>query len=152
MSYKPQGYQDIIANMMFKDAREASKYYEGALGAKNVKLMSASNGWIMHGEMWIGDSCLFFGEEVDWFPRKAPKEPGSVAFYIYVDDVDAAYKRAVEAGMSSVNEPETMFWGDRTAVVSDKYHYSWTFSTHVEDVSEEEMAKRQKAFEEAMQG
>jgi PhnB protein len=102
--------------------------------------------------MWIGDSCLFLGEEVEWFGRKAPTEPGSIALYLYVPDVDAAFKRAIDSGMISVNEPETMFWGDRTAVVSDKYHYSWTFSTHVEDVSLEEMAKRQKTFQESMQG
>ena len=152
MTYKPEGYQDVIPNMMFKNAKEAASYYEVALGAKNVQLMTDAKGWVMHGEMWVGDSCLFFGEEIEWFPRKAPTQPGSVAFYIYVPDVDAAYKRAVDAGMTSGSAPETMFWGDRTAVVTDKYHYSWTFSTHVEDVSEDEMAKRQKAFEESMKG
>jgi len=152
MHYKEQGYQDVIPNMMFKDAKEASVFYKTALGASNVQIMTASNGWVMHGEMTIGDSVVFFGEEAEFFPRKAPTEPGSVAFYIYVPDVDAAHKRAVEAGMTSHSEPETMFWGDRTSVVSDKYHYSWTFSTHVEDVSMEEMEKRQKAFEESMGG
>jgi len=152
LTYKQEGYQDVIANMMFKDATEASSYYETALGATNVQLMTDAKGWVMHGEMTIGDSVMFFGEEVEWFPRKAPTQPGSVAFYLYVPDVDASYKRALEAGMTSVNEPETMFWGDRTAVVADKYHYGWTFSTHVEDVSLEEMAKRQKAFEEKMAG
>jgi len=152
MDYRPEGYQNVIPNLMFKDAKAASVYYETALGATNVQLMTDDNGWVMHGEMTIGDSVMFFGEETDWFPRKAPKELGSVAFYIYVSDVDASYKRAVEAGMTSNSEPETMFWGDRTAVVSDKYNYSRTFSTHVEDVSEEEMAKRQKAFEESMKG
>lgn len=152
MTYKPDGYQDVIPNMMFKDATEASNYYKKALDAKNVNLMTDDKGWVMHGEMTVGDTVLFFGEEVDWFPRKAPKEPGSVAFYIYVPDVDASYKRAVNAGMTSQSEPETMFWGDRTAVVTDKYHYSWTFSTHVEDVSEEDMAKRQKEWEESMAG
>ncbi|MGJ8564253.1 MAG: VOC family protein [Alphaproteobacteria bacterium] len=150
MSYKPDGYQDLIANMMFKDAKEASSYYETALGAEKVSLMTDENGWVMHGEMWVGDSCLFFGEEVEWFPRKAPTQPGSIAFYIYVPNVDASYKRAVSAGMTGVSAPETMFWGDRTAVVTDKYHYSWTFSTHVEDVSPEDMSKRQKDFEESM--
>ena len=152
MDYRPEGYQNVIANMMFKDATAASAYYETALGAEKINLMTDDNGWVMHGEMWIGDSVMFFGEEVEWFPRKAPTEPGPVAFYLYVADVDASYKRALEAGMTSVNEPETMFWGDRTAVVTDKYHYGWTFSTHVEDVSEIEMAKRQKAFKESMKG
>ncbi len=152
MNYKPDGYQDVIASMMFKDAQEASQYYETALEATSIQLMTDSQGWIMHGEMWIGDSCLFFGEEVEWFPRKAPTQPGSIAFYIYVPDVDASYQRAVAAGMTSVSQPETMFWGDRTAVVTDKYHYSWTFSTRVEDLSEDDMAKRQKEFEISMQG
>lgn len=146
MDYKPEGHQNVIPNMMFQDAREASAFYEAALGVTNVQLMTDDNGWVMHGEMTLGDSVMFFGEETEWFPRKAPTEPGPVAFYIYVPDVDAAYKRAVDAGMTSQSAPETMFWGDRTAVVTDKYHYSWTFSTHVEEVSEAEMAKRQAAF------
>lgn len=145
MTYRPEGYQNVIPNLMFKDAKVASDFYEEALGARDISLMQDDKGWVMHGEMRIGDSVLFFGEEIEWFPRKAPKEPGSIAFYIYVEDVDVSYKRAVEAGMTSVSEPETMFWGDRTAVVTDKYHYSWTFSTKVEDVSLEDMAERQKA-------
>lgn len=139
MGYKPDNYQSVIANLMFKDARKAAKFYEAALGAENVTLMEAENGWVMHGEMWVDGSVIFFGEEVDWFARKAPTEPGSVAFYIYTPDVDASYERALKAGMTSVSEPETMFWGDRTAVVSDPFHYSWTFSTQVATPTKEEM-------------
>jgi len=152
MSYKPAGFQDVIPNMKLKDAKEASSYYEAALGATGVELMTDDKGWVMHGHMKIGESVLFFGEETDWFPRKAPTEPGPVAFYIYVPDVDASYKRAVDAGMTSNSEPETMFWGDRTAVVTDKYHYSWTFSTQMEEVTPEEMDRRQKEWHASMAG
>ena len=151
MHYKPEGFQDAIANLTFKDSKKAAKFYEKALGATNVQIMEADNGWVMHGMMRLGDSIVFFNDEADMFPRKAPTGTGSIAFYLYVDDVDAAYTKAVEAGMTGNFEPETMFWGDRTAVVTDPFHYTWTFSTQVAQPSEDELKAGQDALMENMQ-
>ncbi len=146
MPYKPEGYQDAIANLTFKDSKAATEFYKDALGASNIQVMESDTGWVMHGEMTLGDSVVFFNDEADFVPRKAPTTTESVAFYIYVPDVDASYKKAVASGMTSISEPETMFWGDRTAVVSDPFHYTWTFSTTVASPSADEMAAGQKAM------
>ncbi len=150
MHYKPEGFQDAIANLTFKDSKAAAAFYEKSLGATNVQIMEGDNGWVMHGMMKLGDSIVFFNDEAEFMPRKAPTGPGSIAFYIYVEDVDAAYKTAVNNGMTGVYAPETMFWGDRTAVVTDPFHYTWTFSTQVAQPSEEEIAAGQKALMENM--
>ena len=146
MSYKPKGYQDVIANLTFKNSEVAVKFYETTLGASNVQIMKADNGWIMHGEFHLGDSVIFFNDEADFAPRKAPTGPTSIAMYVYVEDVDAVFKRCVDGGMTSVYEPTTMFWGDRTAVVSDPFNYTWTFSTKVADPTPEEIIAGQKAI------
>lgn len=146
MSYKPEGYQDAIANLTFKDSKKATEFYKTSLGATNIQIMESDTGWVMHGEMNVGDSVIFFNDEADFIPRKAPTGVESVAFYIYVPDVDASYAQAVAAGMKGVYEPTTMFWGDRTAVVSDPYNYTWTFSTKVDSPSEEEIKAGQKAM------
>jgi len=146
MTYKPDGHQDAIANLTFKDSEAAVALYEKALGATNVQVMKADNGWVMHGEFRLGDSVLFFNDEADFVPRKAPTGPTSIAMYLYVKDVDAAYKMATQNGMTSVYEPTTMFWGDRTAVLADPFHYVWTLSTKVADPTPEEIIAGQKAM------
>jgi len=150
MTYKPDGYQDVIVNLTFKDSEAAVALYEKALGGKDTQIMKAENGWIMHGEITVGDCVIFFNDEAEFMPRKAPTGPTHFSMYVYVEDVDAAYKQAVESGMTSVFEPQTMFWGDRTAVVSDPFHYVWTFSTNVANPSPEEMMAGQKAMMENM--
>lgn len=146
MSYKPNNMQDMIANLTFKDSEAATEFYKKSLGATHIEIMKADNGWVMHGNMRLGDSVVFFNDEAEFMPRKAPTGPQSIAFYVYVEDVDAAYKTAVENGMTSVFEPQTMFWGDRTAVVSDPFHYVWTLSTQVAEPSAEEILAGQKAM------
>lgn len=144
--YKPENYQNVIANLTFKDSKAAMALYETALGIEDVKMMESDSGWIMHGNFRIGDSVVFFNDEAEFSPRKAPTGPTAVAFFIYVPDVDAAYARAIKAEMTSVFEPADMFWGDRTAVVTDPFHYTWTFATKVTDPTPEEMAAGQKAM------
>ncbi len=146
MTYKPDNYQDVIANLTFKDSEAATALYEKALGAKDVQIMKADNGWVMHGNMRLGDTVVFFNDEAEFMPRKAPTGPTAVAFYIYNSDVDAAYDHALKNGMTSVFEPQTMFWGDRTAVVSDPFNYTWTLATKVASPTAEEMLAGQKAM------
>ena len=92
----------------------------------------------MHAEVRIGDSVVMLSDAV----REGPM-PGSI--FLYVRDTDAAYKRAVKAGASSLMEPTNMFWGDRFARVKDPGGNIWGIATHVEDVPAEEMAKRAAA-------
>jgi len=69
-----------------------------------------------------------------------PTFPGQI--HCYVADVDATYKRALAAGATSTREPTTMFYGDRISMVKDAWGNSWAISSHVEDVSDEEMLRR----------
>jgi len=147
MAYKPENYQDVIANMTFKDSEKAAEFYAQALNAKDIQIMKSEDGsWVMHGNMKIGDSVIFFNDENDMMPRKAPSGPVPIAFYIYVEDVDAAYQQAVKNGMQSIFEPQDMFWGDRTAVVVDPFHYTWTFSTQTRQVSDADLEEGRKSF------
>tara|TARA_R110002096_G_scaffold126381_1_gene273192 strand:- start:1260 stop:1502 length:243 start_codon:yes stop_codon:yes gene_type:complete len=70
-----------------------------------------------------------------------PTGKSSAAFYVYVDDVDAAYAKAMSAGMEGVSAPEDMFWGDRTGVLHDGFGQNWTLATFQREVSPEEMGE-----------
>jgi uncharacterized glyoxalase superfamily protein PhnB len=70
----------------------------------------------------------------------------SSSLYVYVQDTDAAHKRAIDAGCENKMPPTDMFWGDRFSSVKDPFGHQWSLATHVEDVSFEEMTKRQEAF------
>lgn len=142
MARIPEGFSTITPHIVVSDAKKAIALYEKALGAVSKGAMTApGSDKIMHAALQIGTSVLFVQDEIERFPRKAPKGTSSCAFFLYVEDCDAAYKRAVDAGMTSQSGPEDMFWGDRTAVVNDPYGYNWTFATHVRDVTEDEMKK-----------
>lgn len=72
MGYKPEGHQDAIANLTFKDSKTATEFYKKSLGACNIQVMESDTGWVMHGEMKVGDSVIFYNDEADFIPRKAP--------------------------------------------------------------------------------
>lgn len=143
----PEGFSTITPHIIVSDAKAAIKLYEKALGAQSMGAMEMpGSGKVMHAALRVGTSVLFLQDEIEQFPRKAPKGSSPAAFYLYVDDCDAAYDRAVKAGMTSMNKPEDAFWGDRTAVVNDPFGYNWTFATHKRDVSMEEMQKAMSAM------
>lgn len=143
MSKVPDGFSTITPHIVVSDAKAAIALYEKALGARTrgVMEMPGGSGKVMHAGLQVGSSMLFVQDELDQFPRKAPNGTSPAAFYLYVDDADRAYERAVDAGMISQSTPEDTFWGDRTAVVSDPFGYNWTFAHRVRDVAPDEMAK-----------
>jgi PhnB protein len=90
----------------------------------------------MHAEVFIGDSAVMMGEPVG----ETPALPGSL--YLYVEDTDSTYRRAIDAGATSLMEPANQFYGDRNAGIKDPSGNMWWIATHVEDVTPEEMARR----------
>ncbi|PCI63950.1 MAG: glyoxalase [Kordiimonadales bacterium] len=150
MNKRPEGMHAITPDFVVRDAAAAIVLYEKAFGAEvGMKMNAPGTNMIMHAEIMIGDSMLYLSDPAPGIERKAPEEGtlSSVAFYHYVDDVDAAYKRAVDAGMVGKNEPSDMFWGDRTAVVNDGFGGNWTLACHVRDVSAEEIDAAMAAFQ-----
>lgn len=102
--------------------------------------MPGPGGVVIHAEVNIGDSRVMLGEVMQGTPQS------SSFFYLYVNDVDAQYRRAVKAGAISQTEPTDQFWGDRMATVKDSFGNTWSLATHREDPTPEEMAKRMAAM------
>jgi PhnB protein len=140
---KPEGSNNVTPYLTLKGANKAIDFYKYVLGAKEEFRMDMPDGSLAHASLVIGDSKIMMTEER---PEWAAKGQGVTksSTYVYVDDPDAAFKRAKERGAEVVMEPANMFYGDRTACFVDPFGQSWTVALHVEDVSDEEMRRRGK--------
>lgn len=141
----------LIAYMTLKDPVAAMDLYEKALGAKRTMVMDAPDGTIMHAEMELAGQSVMLSCEwpgMSTAPTEGQRSP--VNFMLYVENADRAYEQAISAGMTSVEAPTDMFWGDRNAKVADGHGYEWTLAHQVEKVSEQEMAKRAAEFAASM--
>jgi PhnB protein len=146
----PDGFHSITPGLVCKDAARAIEFYKKAFGAKERMRMPTPDGKIGHAELQIGDSIFFLGDEFPQMGTVAPTGPQSVSLFVYVEDVDAVFKRAVAAG-ARVDMPVTdQFWGDRYGKLTDPFGHHWGIATHTEDVSPEEMDRRAKEFAKKM--
>ncbi len=120
-----------------RDVAAAADFYEKAFGFEKSMTMPGPDGQPVHGEVRWHDMVIMFGKEGAFgCTTKTPANSGAecpLGLYFYVDDVDAAFKRAVDAGCTAKTEPETMFWGDRMGTVEDPDGYGWTLATNVAD-------------------
>ena len=142
----PEGYHTLTAYLAVPNASEAIEFYKRAFGAKEVVRMEAPDGSIGHAELQIGDSRLMLSDPFPQGSTKPPKELGgtSVGLFMYAEDVDEVVKQAIDAGAKIITEVEDQFWGDRFGTIGDPFGHSWSISTHVEDLSPEEIAERAK--------
>jgi PhnB protein len=150
----PEGYRTVTPYLSVDDASAAIDFYQRAFGAKERVRMAGPGGAIMHAELELGDSLVMLSDPFPQFTPRPPKELGgtSASIFVYVEDVDALYQQATDAGASSVAEPEDMFWGDRFGAVMDPFGHHWTIATHVEDVEPEEMQRRIEEWTTQMAG
>lgn len=150
VSYIPKGYHNVTPSLAIKGAEQAIAWYKNIFGAEERMRMDGPDKKIMHAESKIGDSIIFLAEENPEYKIKSPGETNgnSVTLHLYVQDVDDTIKKAVQNGATLVMAPMDMFYGDRVGNIDDPYGYSWTLSTHVKDVSEEEMRNEAKKFSE----
>jgi PhnB protein len=148
----PEGYHTVTPYLAVDDAAEAIEYYRKAFGAEERVRMETPDGNIGHAELAIGDSRVMLSDPFPQGTTRSPKELGgtSVSVFMYVEDVDAVVKRAIDAGAKITMEVADQFWGDRFGSVIDPFGHSWSIATHVEDVPPEEMAERAKAAMAAM--
>jgi uncharacterized glyoxalase superfamily protein PhnB len=145
----PEGQHTVTPSLVLRDCAKAIEFYKKALGATEVARMTAPDGKsIWHAELRIGDSLVYVNDEMPGMsaapPDTAHRAP--VTMWLYVNDCDAAYQKAVDAGAKSTMKPEDMFWGDRCAGVLDPYGYVWSFATHQKDLTQEEMRRAGEAF------
>ncbi len=140
----PKGYHSVTPYMVVDGAAAALDFYKKAFGAKERARMPGEGGKIMHCEFEIGDSVVMMADEFPEMGARSPKHYGGspVTLHVYVTDVDAMFKRAVAAGASVKSEPKDQFYGDRSCGLADPFGHVWHLSTHVEEVSMEEMKRR----------
>jgi PhnB protein len=141
----PPGYHTVTPYLVLSDAAKAIDFYERAFGAKQIARMGGPDGKIGHAELKIGDSIIMLSDEMRG--NKSPQTLGGspVSIFLYVEDVDSVYNRAVGAGATADMPPADMFWGDRFGRLTDPFGHAWSLATHIEDVAPEEMGKRAQA-------
>jgi PhnB protein len=147
----PEGYHSITPQLTCRDAARAIEFYKSVLGATEIMRMPGPGGRVMHAELKIGDSRFMVNDE---FPGIAvapnPSAVHSASLFIYTEDVDAVYNRAVEAGSRVDMTLDNMFWGDRYGKFTDPFGHQWAIATHVEDVAPEEMQRRSEEMTKKM--
>jgi uncharacterized glyoxalase superfamily protein PhnB len=144
----PEGFHSVTPIFVFKDSRQAIEFYKRAFGAKELFAMPGPDGkGVMHAEVQIGDSIIMMGDENPQQACKSAETMGGspIGVYLYVENVDAAFGRAIEAGATSQMPVEDMFWGDRIGSVQDPFGYNWMIATHTKDLTQEEIAKGAQA-------
>lgn len=142
----PEGYHSLTPTLVFKDAKKAIEFYKKAFDA-NQSEMIENDGKVIHAEVKIGDSHLMMSDEFPDGDCFAPKDGlGYMSLYLYVSDVDAAYKQAIDSGAKSKMEPLNMFWGDRYASVQDPFGFVWQLATRKENLTSQEVKKRSDEF------
>ena len=143
-SFIPEGYHAVRPSLSFKGTGAAISWYASVFGAKEKMRMSRPDQKIMHAELIIGDSMIFLAEETPEYRNTLGQSStgNSIKLHVYVDDVDAVIKKAVQNGAKLVMPTEDQFYGDRCGCIDDPFGYTWILATHIKDVSEKEMQKR----------
>ncbi|MFB3815759.1 MAG: VOC family protein [Terriglobales bacterium] len=144
----PQGYHTVTPSITVKNAAAAIDFYKKAFGAEELMRMNSPDGKIAHAEIKIGDSIIFLNDECDMGFSRAPQTLGGTTggLMLYVSDVDTAFDRAIKAGGQVKMPVADMFWGDRYGNLTDPFGHVWGLATHKEDLSQQEIEDRAKAF------
>ena len=139
MSSPPEGYHNVTPYLVVQDIEALIAFLKEAFDAEETERVPGSDGTTRHAEVRIGDSVVMMGTS-----RGNSPVPGML--YVYTEDVDTAYSRALKAGGESIAQPENQFYGDRTAGVKDSQGNIWYMATRVENLSEEELRERALAL------
>lgn len=144
----PDGFNTLSPHIVVTDGAAACEFYQKAFGAtENGRVLMPGTSIVMHAQLKIGDSVLMLGGE---FPPNAlsPKSRGgtSVFLHLYLENADAAFNRAVQAGCKIIMPMSDTFWGDRYGVVEDIFGHQWALATHKVDYTLEQIAANAKEF------
>jgi PhnB protein len=135
----PEGYRTITPYLTVKGAKTLIKFLEKAFDAKNMRQSLRPDGSVANAEVLIGDSMIMIADGTEnW-------QPTQTSIYMYVENCDEVYRKALETGGESLLEPQNMYYGDRNAGIKDLCGNSWWIGTHIEDVADEEIQNRAEA-------
>lgn len=144
----PEGYRSVNVILTVDDAARAIDFYKNAFGAKEISRLPMGDK-IGHAELQIGDTKFMLNDEFPDFDNLGPNSRGGTTFnlVVYTDNVDSAFKKAIEAGGTQKMPVQNQFWGDRMGTLTDPFGHKWSIATHIEDVSPEEYPARMAAAE-----
>jgi PhnB protein len=146
----PEGFHTVTPQLTLDNAAQAIDWYKKALGADEISRAVGPDGKIMHAELRIGNSKIMVNDAL--MGAKGPHAYGGspASLWLYVEDCDALFNRAVAAGAKTQPGPmgkmSDQFWGDRAGQIVDPAGYLWTIATHKEDLTKQEMEQRQTEF------
>jgi PhnB protein len=141
----PPGFHTLTPHLIVRDAARAITFYEKAFGAQLLGKMLTPDGKVMHAAMKVGDSMMMLNDEFPEWGALSPVSNGGsgVTLHMYLENVDAAFQKAVSAGAEVKMPLMDQFWGDRYGIVADPFGHKWSLATHIRDVSQEDMAQAQ---------
>ena len=144
----PKGYHTVTPSLFVVGAAKAIEFYKKALGAEELMRFPGPDGAIMHAEIKIGDSIVMLADEMPEQGGRGPKSIGGtpVSFFVYRENVDAEWKRAVDAGAKVLVPLADQFWGDRTGCLEDPFGHQWWLAQHLRDLTPDEIRKNAEAF------
>ncbi len=142
----PEGHYTVTPHLVLDNAAAALDWYKRGLGAEEVARAVGPDGKIMHAEIRIGNSLIMLNDP--FMGAKGPKALGGspAGLWLYVEDCDALFERAVNAGAEVRMPMADQFWGDRCGSIADPHGYMWTIATHKEDLTRDEIMRRQDEF------
>ena len=146
--YIPNRAHAVTPYLVVDDGQAALAWYQKVFGAEMDSLMDGPDGAVMHAEIRIGPAQVYLSQEFPNFPGfVSPKTLGGTAssIHLYVPDVDATHALAVKEGAEELQPPTDQFWGDRHSTIVDPFGHRWSVSTHIEDLTEEEIEARARA-------
>jgi PhnB protein len=140
----PAAYRNVTPYLTIRDVPRAIDFYREAFGAEEVRRQAMPDGRVLHAEIAIGPSRIMMSEEMIEYGMKSPASLGGtpVTLQFFFEDVDAAWKRAVDAGAEVATELMDAFWGDRYGVLADPFGHRWGLAQRLEELSDEEMERR----------
>jgi len=143
----PDGYTSITPYLTVDDGRKAIEFYKRAFDATERGVMSVPDGRIAHAELEIGDAVVMLCDNLPEFAGRTPRALGgtTVSIFLFVEDVDAVFQRAEDAGATIIMEPDDQIWGDRLGQVEDPFGHLWLIATRVENVKPAELEARTRA-------
>ena len=144
----PKGYHTVTPSLVVAGAVRAIDFYKKAFGAEEIMRFPAPDGSIMHAELKIGDSMIMLSDEMPDHGVRGPAFHGgaSVSFFVYSENVDKAWKRALDAGGKQIMPLIDQFWGDRSGCVEDPFGHRWWLAQHVQDLTQDEIRKAAEEF------
>jgi PhnB protein len=150
----PAEYPGVTPYLSVNDAAAAIEFYKKGFGATELMRLPGPDGKLGHAEIRIGDALVMLADEFPEYGNLSPRTLGgsTVRLHMYVEDVDAFFEKALAAGAKVLIPIADQFYGDRSGRLEDPFGHVWLVSTHIEDVSPEEMQKRMEAWTQGQSG